>query len=689
MYTYVSNPYCKVTFATEEGNLEIFQLARGTSTDNLDYDILSVDTTRDVGADDCATFNITLAYKSEWYKLINSCDLVKIELGRGSEKGTVLYGLVDNNYESLAYVDLVPQKVINVSGRGFNKAFMQFDIGAIQEINAFYNIVGFYVGQDAVNGKNSPSQLIKTTIDFYLEKGIDLKFANGKRFKDYYKGIYLENKRQREESIGNPYNSYEFQGSLWEYLKELRNAPFNELFWEVIDDSPTLISRPTPFNPTDWTSLSLIKLDKKDIMDEQLGRSDLETYTVYSVKGESLITEFDQMFGAPIWYKPYYKRYGLRRLQVTSKYANMGNTSLTGDSDAGGGWKVDSHTSNQYEADTEEKIKVFDNIDKTHIESQEKIVNVLKAEDIKERTGYDGDDEKVISELREKLIEEKKDEARQDIEEANASSGLGASQKTVDLFNWNIKNNEMENGSFTLRGDYRYKVGCRLHVAETNMEYYIENVAHNFVYSEGWKTTLQVTRGLKLGSRFSKPWNQWRLIEPADLFEITGAEPSATPVQDAPIGYGGSVSGGSANGSNAKPIPFSDPTGFRGSVGAIAKSHAGEIYNKGPLRMNDGYSDCSSFVYKVTMEALGRSWKGKWAPATWQMIDEGIKQNIWYKIPLSEVKPWDILLRDGHTEFLGDNGHTYGAHSWGIPSGPSKWKYNPNNWTWGLRICGL
>src|SRR5699024_6502152 len=160
-----------------------------------------------VGADDCATFNITLAYREEWYKVINSCDLVKIELGRGKDKGTVMYGLVDNTYESLAYVDLVPQRVINVSGRGFNKALMQFDIGAIQEINAVYNMVGFYVGQDALRTQNSPSQLIKTAIEYYLEKGIDLNFANGKSFKDYYKGIYLENSRQKEESIGNPYNS--------------------------------------------------------------------------------------------------------------------------------------------------------------------------------------------------------------------------------------------------------------------------------------------------------------------------------------------------------------------------------------------------------------------------------------------------------------------------------------------------
>lgn len=681
MYTYVSNPYCKVTFATEKGNLEIFQLAQSTTIKNLDFDILSLETTRDVGADDCATFTLTLAYKDKWYELINSCDLIKIELGRGKKKGTVMYGMVDTTYKSLAYVDLTPKRVINVTGRGFNKAFMQFDIGAVQEICATYNIVGFYQGQDAIIGQNSPSQLIKGVIDFYLDKGIDLEFANGKSFKSYYKGIYLDNARQREESIGNQYNSYEFQGSLWEYLKELRNAPFNELFWEVIDDRPTLISRPTPFNPADWNSLRQFNIDEKDIMNEELGKSDLETYTVYSVKGESLITDYDMMFGSPIWYKPFYKRYGLRRLQVTSKYKTLGNSGPTGDSDGPGAAR---HNSDKAEIEAEEKKQQNDEFDKEHIKSQEKRGKNLSYAKIRELTGYTGVDVEEINTVeRDKAVEVLKEQEQEKIDEANASEGLGVSQKTIDLFNWNIKNSRMENGSFTLRGDYRYQVGCRLYRKSTDMEYYIENVNHSFVYSEGWNTTVQVTRGLKNGTRFTSPWNQWKLITPEDMFEIMGVDPSAIQILDNPIAYQ------SVAGTDYVPSKHSNPKGFRGQVGAIAKSHAGETYNMGQLRMNHGYSDCSSFVYKVTMEAQGRDWSGTWAPPTWEMIEKGQELKLWYKIPMSEIQPWDIVLRNGHTEFLGDDGRTYGAHSWGIPSGPSKWQFNPNKWTWALRIYGL
>lgn len=670
MYTYVSNPYCKIQFATEKGNLEIFQAAKSLTSDKLDFDILSVDTTRDVGADDCSTFSISLAYRKEWYESIRSCDLVIIELGRGDNKGTVLYGMVDNTYKSMTYVDLTPTRVINISGRGFNKAFLQFDVGCVQEINGAFNQVGFYIGQEAVAGQNSPSQLIKYAVDYYIDKGIDLKFANGKSFKDYFNAKYLENTRQREESIGNPFSCYEFQGSLWNYLKELRNAPFNELFWEVVDNKPTLISRPTPFNPTNWNDLKMFKIDEKDIMDEQLGRSDLETYTVYSVKGESLINDFDQMFGAPIWYKPFYKRYGLRRLQVTSKYTVNGDFGPTGESDTG---SADKHIEDQYEKDLEEGKERHD---KKSIEEAEENAETLNENQSRSASGYHGGS---LDELKYRTKKEKVKETEDQIEEAKQLDTTAVSQKTIDLFNWNIKNPMMENGTIVLRGDHRYQVGCRLYRESTKMEYYIENVNHNFVYGEGWKTTVEVTRGLVYGTRFLKPWNQWSMITMDDMLEITGMDRAAMEISSRyQLG----------NPSDFKPIKYSDPTGFRRRIGSIAWSHKGEEYDMGQRRMNERVSDCSSLVYKVAMEAQGRNWRGTWAPATYTMIADGERLKLWYRIPLSQVQPWDILLRDGHTEFLGDDGRTYGAHRYGVPSGPGR-QYSPSNWTQALRIYGL
>ena len=114
------------------------------------------------------------------------------------------------------------------------------------------------------------------------------------------------------------------------------------------------------------------------------------------------------------------------------------------------------------------------------------------------------------------------------------STEATVSKKTIDLFNWNIKNNYMENGSITVKGDYEYQVGTRLYMQTSDMEYYIENVAHSFIYNEAWTTTLQVTRGLPYGTRFNAPWNEWETITPEDLETITGIS-QATMNKGTPI----------------------------------------------------------------------------------------------------------------------------------------------------------
>lgn len=128
---------------------------------------------------------------------------------------------------------------------------------------------------------------------------------------------------------------------------------------------------------------------------------------------------------------------------------------------------------------------------------------------------------------------------------------------------------------------------------------------------------------------------------------------------------------------------YSGSSGKAKTIGAIAKKHAGEVYSQA-RRMNEGVSDCSSFVYKVTMESLGKNWRGTWAPSTYTMAQ---RTDLWHEIPLSQVKPWDILWRNGHTEFLGDDGRTYGSHQPGVRSGPGS-KYNPSGWTKAFRING-
>lgn len=109
------------------------------------------------------------------------------------------------------------------------------------------------------------------------------------------------------------------------------------------------------------------------------------------------------------------------------------------------------------------------------------------------------------------------------------SSGSGTSktfnkeailEKTKLLFNWNIKNNEMSNGSLTVRGRNIYQVGSRIITKSDGIEYYVEGVSHNADLFNGWTTTLSVTRGINPKYRFTPPFGEWYQMTTEDASKI-------------------------------------------------------------------------------------------------------------------------------------------------------------------------
>jgi hypothetical protein len=166
-----------------------------------------------------------------------------------------------------------------------------------------------------------------------------------------------------------------------------------------------------------------------DIISTDIGVSDTETYVVYKVTAETFSGDSESLI-LPLWYEPYYKKYGLSRLEVSSLYlgTNIENTSV----------------------------------------------------------------------------------------------------KTEKLFNWNILNNSMENGTIVVKGSNQYKVGTRVILESTGIEYYVEAVEHSFTFFEGWQTTLSVTRGIDPSKRYSKPWGCAKQITPDDAVNIFGYSISET-----------------------------------------------------------------------------------------------------------------------------------------------------------------
>lgn len=319
----VSHPVIKAEFYTEQGMLATVSTTGLTKSTDVDNDIISCTTVRNMGQD-CPTMNISLIWRRNWYNVLSSNDLVIIYMRRPPEsEDEVFFGLIDDIRKTLDFSSGQPQRAVQITCRGFAKAFVNFDVGLIENISVNME-TGFFANLMQIAGCSS-YQAIKIVLDSYIGKAIQYSFANGKVFKDYFK--YSGNEHTNEKLMD--YTSYtSYSGSLWNFIKELSNAPFNETYWEIKNHKPNMIHRKTPFNKKEWTSLTRIIIKDNDLVSDNTGRSDLETYTLYTVN-MTLLGEDTRNLYNPLWYPPYYAKYGITQLAVNTVYE------ATGDVEAG------------------------------------------------------------------------------------------------------------------------------------------------------------------------------------------------------------------------------------------------------------------------------------------------------------------------------------------------------------------
>lgn len=319
----VSHPTVKVEFYGEYGRLASVSATEKMSDENIDNDIININTVRNMGQD-CPTFTISLVWRNKWYENLASNDMLIIQMQRPPEaKKTVFFGLIDDIRRSMDFSSGTPQRTVQVTGRGFNKAFVGFDVGLIKNQSIDFG-TGFFAGMDGLVSCDSYTAIQKV-VESYVGKAIKYEFGNSKKFEDYF--VYSGTKRDNE--ILMDFQSYvDYNGSLWNFIKELGNAPFNETFWEIVNEKPNLIHRKTPFNKKDWLELvkNRIIITDKDLVSNNTGRSDLETYTVYSVKQTQMGEDMENVY-PPLWYPPFYPKYGISQLSIATKYDAMNDLS--------------------------------------------------------------------------------------------------------------------------------------------------------------------------------------------------------------------------------------------------------------------------------------------------------------------------------------------------------------------------
>ena len=315
-------PQSVITFYTETGDL----VARSGSEDrSLDDDVVSIQTVRNMGAD-APTFYINLTRRKAWHTLIAPNDLVAIEMCRPPEVSRYVFiGLVDDCRKTVVMNGDGVQRVIKVSGRGVAKAFISFDTGHVPEVEYQELSVGWLQSNNVILGGRTGPEILSSLWENIAKRHINYKWTNGQHLFDVIKhdlktnpGIILMD----QTSLIN------WQGSVWSFMKEIADEPFNEMFWEMDNGQPTLFLRPTPFMKDEWVNLPEITITDDDVIFESVGRSDLETYTLFSAGARTLFATQDvyKTFGIPpLWHKPYSLKYGIRRLHADTIYAAVGS----------------------------------------------------------------------------------------------------------------------------------------------------------------------------------------------------------------------------------------------------------------------------------------------------------------------------------------------------------------------------
>ena len=321
----VSYPSIIVDLYTEQGLIHAVS-SKDIRTGHLTSDLVSVSTNRSMG-EDCPTFTMNLVWRNDWFYSISSEDLVIISMGRNTRPDVVMIGLVDDIRRNVDMSSGQPRRVLQVTGRGLNKVLLTYSVGILENVSIDTG-TGFF--SDLMNLASCSSyKAIGIVLKDYVDRSIRLNFANRKKLGDYY---HYDGNEHEGETLANTECYTTYNGNLWNFIKELSNIPFNETFWETDESGRAILThRRTPFNREDWVDLPSVLIPDEDIVSDQTGRSDLETYTVYAVNpvlGNQVLTNIY----SPLWYPPYVYKYGISELTAQTMYQTWGSSGNSGDS---------------------------------------------------------------------------------------------------------------------------------------------------------------------------------------------------------------------------------------------------------------------------------------------------------------------------------------------------------------------
>ena len=500
-------PSVQVRFHTDAGIHEATSGQRGPG--GAEETLVACQTWKDI-SQPAGSFMIHMADYARYDEMISPMDLCTIKISTHTPYSSKTGNLAESrdritHATMIGLVDSVRRKRLidpntgkpnvfcEIKGRDFGKIFVKHQVRYIPWL------------QDSAAGQsmlNPVAAMFKNLfsgfatggqIDFLMGANIKKFFSNSVNLSFRFNNAAIALKDAISyRAMSNmgiiPYNLplMSQEGSLWQILQNFANLPFNEMWVDTINNPERVISssdsspssdvltatqkwnggngsdncnaytmvffRRTPFDKIDWDNLPTINISNADIIEQDLGVSDNETYNMF-------------------WVYP-----------LLALPGNLGLKSL-------GAIPLLFSLKQQYDI-TADPAKANKMAKVVKIEGKSRTVNIQRAiasRNAVEKFGF------LPLEVQTRVW---RWGGGGDIDNAmQASNGM-----TLALANWHKHNSILKSGSLTIKGIPDLHVGNKLFNADENEEYYVEAISNNYIQYQPMTSTLMVTRGQTPGA---------------------------------------------------------------------------------------------------------------------------------------------------------------------------------------------
>lgn len=277
--------------------------------------------------DDSATFTVLLTGDVQWDKLLDTNDIMKVYINPDTSDTNKQYrlvaiGMISQVSKTGEYVD--NQLVYKIVGQSFSKPFTKFGLGIIQEVQAVISEIGWLPdgGDTGINFTGSNAKDVMKQVLERFSKYMKYEYDGKKTILTDHFDWVLDS-WTAYENLSDPTPFTNFDGSLKQLMDDIAAKPFNELFFRNSDneDVAELVLRKTPFNPDQWKKLEYITISSDDVLGEDIGKSDVETNSIFTVVSPKMISEISpDVYSVPQFHQSLVDRYGYSKLEVENRY---------------------------------------------------------------------------------------------------------------------------------------------------------------------------------------------------------------------------------------------------------------------------------------------------------------------------------------------------------------------------------